>query len=85
MRKQEPKRYSEKFKARMVERMTGPRRVSANALSKEVGVGQPTLSLWLRRAGRVTAVNNDDDVCCSACTMDEEEQHVEWWSRRGDG
>lgn len=61
MRNQEPKRYSEKFKARMVERMTGPRRVSANALSKEVGVGQPTLSLWLRRAGRVTAVNNDDE------------------------
>lgn len=62
MRKQEPKRYSEKFKARMVERMTGPRRVSANALSKEVGVAQPTLSLWLRTAGNVASVSNDDEI-----------------------
>ncbi len=51
-------KYSEKFKARMVKRMTGPRRVSANALSKEVGVGQPTLSLWLRTAGSVASVSN---------------------------
>ena len=42
--------------------MTGPRRVSANALSKEVGVGQPTLSLWLRAAGSVASVNNDDET-----------------------
>lgn len=45
----------------MVQRMTGARRVSANSLSKEVGVGQPTLSLWLREAGMVTVVNDDDD------------------------
>ena len=62
MRKQEPKRYSEKFKARMVERMTGPRGVSANALSKEVDVAQPTLSLWLRTAGNVAFVSKDDEA-----------------------
>ncbi len=60
MKKQELKRYSDGFKARMVERMTGPRRISARALSKDVGVPQPTLSLWLRAAGTVSAVNDDE-------------------------
>ena len=55
------KQYSEKFKARMVERMLGERRLSANALSKEVGVTQSTLSRWLRDAGNVFAVSKDDD------------------------
>jgi transposase len=53
------KQYSERFKARMVERMLGERRVSANALSKEVGVGQPTLSRWLREAGRLVGPMSD--------------------------
>ena len=56
------KRYSERFKQRMVQRLVGPRKVSANTLSKEVGVPQPTLSLWLREAGRVRVVNDDDDM-----------------------
>lgn len=43
-------KYSEKFKEKMVEKMTGPSAMSAFRLSKECGVGQPTLSLWLRRA-----------------------------------
>jgi len=43
-------RYSEAFKAKMVQRMLGPRAVSANALSSEIGVHQPTLSRWLRSA-----------------------------------
>ncbi len=42
--------YSEKFKARMVERMTGAGALSAAALAREVGVTQPTLSRWLREA-----------------------------------
>lgn len=58
----EKQRYSEKFKARMVQRMVGPGRVSANALSKEVGVAQPTLSLWLRQAGNLRGVKADDDA-----------------------
>jgi len=45
--------YSEKFKAQMVAKMLGPTPVSANALSKRVGVGQPTLSTWLRQAKMV--------------------------------
>ena len=40
--------YSEKFKEQMVRRLVGPAAVSATALSREVGVAQPTLSKWLR-------------------------------------
>lgn len=53
------KRYSENFKKRMVQRMVGPHKVSAHTLSKEVGVSQPTLSLWLRKASSVATVKND--------------------------
>ena len=42
--------YSEKFRSEMVSKMLGPNRVSANALAARVGVGQPTLSRWLREA-----------------------------------
>ncbi len=41
----------------MVERMTGPKRMSANALAQEVGVHQPTLSRWLREAATVGDVS----------------------------
>jgi len=40
--------YSEKFRQQMVRRLVGPSAVSASALSREVGVPQPTLSKWLR-------------------------------------
>ena len=53
------KRYSEKFKHRMIQRLVGPNRVSAKALSKEVGVCQTTLSLWLRNAGSVAIVKDE--------------------------
>lgn len=43
-------RYSEKFKERMVARMTGPSGQSACSLSREVNVPQGTLSRWLARA-----------------------------------
>lgn len=49
--------YTEGFRARMVERMTGPEAISANSLSKEVGINQPTLSRWLREAGTVADVS----------------------------
>lgn len=55
------KRYSESFKKRMVQRMAGPRGVSASALSREVGVPQPTLSLWLKSAGTVDAVSDEHE------------------------
>jgi transposase len=54
------RQYSESFKQRMIQRMVGRGKVSASALSKEVGVAQPTLSLWLKAAGRVSAVSDDD-------------------------
>jgi len=40
--------YNEGFKARMIQRMAGPEGITATALSREVGIGQPTLSRWLR-------------------------------------
>ena len=46
-------RYSEKFKAKMVGRMLPPEAMSAVALSKVTRVPQPTLSRWLREAGKV--------------------------------
>jgi transposase len=42
--------YTEGFRQRMIERLVGPNAVSANVLSKEVGVSQNTLSRWLREA-----------------------------------
>lgn len=41
--------YTDGFKARMIERMAGPEGISANALAREVGVSQSTLSHWLRQ------------------------------------
>jgi transposase-like protein len=42
--------HSDGFKARMVERMSGPEAISATALADDVGVAQGTLSRWLRAA-----------------------------------
>jgi len=50
--------YTDGFKARMVKRMAGPERISANALSNEVGITQPTLSRWLRAARRVDGMGS---------------------------
>ena len=43
-------RYTDGFKARMVQRMSGSESISATVLSKEVGVAQATLSRWLVQA-----------------------------------
>lgn len=55
--------YSESFRTRMVEKLTGPHAMTATALSTEVGVSQSTLSRWLRGAGTVerTMPPSDDD------------------------
>jgi len=45
--------YSAGLRNRLVQRMAGPEGISANALSKEVGISQPSLSRWLREAGRI--------------------------------
>jgi len=49
--------YSAAFRSRMVERMVGPRAVSASALSREVGVAQPVLSRWLLKASIVDGMS----------------------------
>ncbi len=48
--------YPEIFKEKMVLRMSGPSRISANALSEEIGVPQSSLSKWLREASGVDTV-----------------------------
>src|SRR3954468_10843774 len=56
--------YSEKFRARMVEKMAGPRPMSGVQLAAETGVPQPTLSRWLREATtlrRKMAKRQDDE------------------------
>lgn len=42
--------YSAAFRTKMVQRMVGPKAVSANQLAQEVGLHQSTLSRWLRDA-----------------------------------
>ena len=53
------KQYSGKFRAKMVQRLSGPTKDSASALSKKVGVPQSTLSRWLREAGRVPVMKKN--------------------------
>jgi hypothetical protein len=48
---EEAMQYSEMFKRKMVQRMTGPQAMSATALSRQVDISQSTLSKWLRQAG----------------------------------
>jgi transposase len=45
--------YGEAFKSRIVRRLVGPSAMSANAMAREVGVPQATLSRWLLAAGNV--------------------------------
>jgi len=55
--------YSEGFKGRMIERMAGPEGIAANALAKDVGVCQSTLSRWLRERSnrRVEPMTEDKE------------------------
>src|SRR4051812_5830021 len=50
--------YSDKFKRKMVQRLSGPHAASANALSRETGVAQGTLSRWLIAAGTINGVTD---------------------------
>jgi len=50
--------YTDGMKARLVQRMAGPERISASALAHEVGISQPTLSRWLREAPRVSRMTS---------------------------
>jgi len=53
--------YSQAFKNRMVQKMTGPAGMSATALSVDCGVSQSSLSRWLREAGKVVVVTKSDE------------------------
>lgn len=53
--------YNDGFKARMIQRLTGPNAMSAMALARESGVSQPTLSRWLREARRLVTMKNDHE------------------------
>ena len=50
--------YSPAFKARVVQRLVGPRAISANRLAPSVGVSQETLSRWLREAHSVDGMTS---------------------------
>jgi transposase len=53
-----PQQYSTAFKTRMLRRLIGPSAVSANALAREVGVGQTMLSRWLRESRSVEPMSS---------------------------
>jgi len=42
--------YSKKFRARLIQRLTGPEAVTQKELAMETGVSQGTLSRWLKEA-----------------------------------
>ena len=44
----------------MIEKMACPNGISATKLSEEVGISQPTLSRWLREAGKVSSMSKPD-------------------------
>lgn len=52
-------RYSESLKRQLVARLCSPGGPSAAALSREVGIGQPTLSRWVKEFGNVGGMKND--------------------------
>lgn len=52
--------YSEVFKRRMVQKMTGPDAMSACALSKEEDVSHSSLSRWLRNAANLRGMTKRD-------------------------
>lgn len=51
--------YSENFKRKLIQRMSGPHARSATSLAKETGVAQATLSRWLTQARTIGRVSND--------------------------
>jgi hypothetical protein len=58
--------------------MTGPGGLTATALSREVGISQPTLSRWLREAGRLSGVSDSKP---SAAPERPERRPEDWTSK----
>lgn len=50
------------FKARMIQRMTGPEAIPATSLHDETGVAQSTLSRWKNQAGSILAMAKNTDT-----------------------
>ena len=63
--------YRAACKARVVQRLMGPRAVSANRLAATVGVSHETLSRWLRQARDATCprITRPDRSRCGAGTL----------------
>ena len=72
--------YSENFKRKMVQKLTGPNAVSATSLSKRVDVPQPTLSKWLRNAGIVSPHTSNNIVNPSIMRPSMSPKRPEDWS-----
>lgn len=61
--------YSENFKRKMIQKLTGPYAVSATSLSKQVDVSQTTLSKWLKKASIVTSNVNLNNLALMRPSM----------------
>ena len=70
--------YTDTFKARMVRRMLGPNSVSADALEKEVGVSQPTLSRWLRETATFQAMAKKDKKAVPTSAVVQGKRPQDW-------
>lgn len=51
--------YTKQFQEAMVARMLPPEKISATSLSEEIGVGQTTLSRWLRNTRMMPLVGSE--------------------------
>lgn len=70
--------YGDSVKVRMVRRMTGPHAISANALSKETGISQGTLSRWLRMAGMLEVVGTKPNTPDAATSTNNARRAQDW-------
>ena len=66
--------YSQQFRNRMVQKLVGPRALSASALSTEVGIPQATLSRWLKRAATIPSTMSSADTDTKAHDWSPEEK-----------
>ena len=73
------KKYSEKFKARMVQRMSPPDAESGAVIFRETGVAMSTLSRWRKNAARVT-VRPETNIEESLSTESTTSRRPEDWS-----
>jgi transposase len=64
----------------MIKRLAGPNAMSANALAKEVGISQNTLSRWLRTAGTVAAVSSNKGTGRKANASNKDGRRSQDWT-----